>query len=126
MLAVLAPLVALAGLGLYFFLTLKLAVWRRYPWECVAISALGPLLGIYALARDPGIGTALGLALAAAIFAFGCWFLFSFSMFGPREDRPRAGDRFPDFTLPASEGPPVSLAALRGRRLVLLFYRGAW
>jgi len=57
---------------------------------------------------------------------FACWFLFSFSMYGPREDRPRVGERFPDFTLPASDGSTFSLAAARGRRLLVLCYRGDW
>jgi peroxiredoxin Q/BCP len=33
-----------------------------------------------------------------------------------------AGDRAPDFTLPDDSGNPVTLSALRGRRVVLYFY----
>jgi hypothetical protein len=124
--AVLAPVLAVAGFGLYMLATLRLAVWRRYPIEFVALSALGAIIGIVGFARDPGLATGLGAGLALAIVAFMCWFLFSFSMYGPREDHPRPGDRFPDFTLPTSDGRSFSLAEARGRRLILLFYRGAW
>lgn len=32
----------------------------------------------------------------------------------------------PDFTLEAFKGPPVTLSSLRGRNVVLVFYRGHW
>jgi hypothetical protein len=39
----------------------------------------------------------------------------------------RVGAPAPDFTLPNAAGQPVSLAALRARRpVVLSFYRGRW
>ena len=47
-------------------------------------------------------------------------------MYAAREDRPRVGERFPDFALPASDGGAFHLAEARGRRLLILFYRGAW
>jgi peroxiredoxin Q/BCP len=34
----------------------------------------------------------------------------------------RTGDRAPDFTLPAADGTPVSLASLRGKVVVVFFY----
>jgi len=73
-----------------------------------------------------GAGTAIGAGLALGILAFACWFLFSFSMYDPREDRPRVGEPFPDFTLPASDGSTFSLAAARGHPLLVLCYRGDW
>jgi peroxiredoxin Q/BCP len=36
-----------------------------------------------------------------------------------------AGDTAPDFTLPDADGKPVSLAAYRGRRVVVYFYPAA-
>lgn len=32
----------------------------------------------------------------------------------------------PDFTLEAFKGPPVTLSSLRGKNVVLVFYRGHW
>lgn len=40
--------------------------------------------------------------------------------------RVAVGDTAPDFTLLDREGRPVTLSELRGRRIVLVFYRGFW
>jgi peroxiredoxin len=47
-------------------------------------------------------------------------------MYAGREDRPRVGDRFPEFRLPASDGVVFDLAAEHGKRHLLIFYRGSW
>jgi len=126
MLTVLAPLLSLTGFGLYFAVCLRFAVWRRVPWEFLAVTLAGAGLGLYQVARAPGVATAVGALLAVGIAAFACWFIFSFSMYGPREDRPRPGDAFPDFALRTSDGTRFALADAHGRRMLILFYRGAW
>jgi len=126
MLTVLAPLLSLAGLGLYFLVCLRFAVWRRVPWEFLAVTLAGAALGLFQVVHAPGAGTAIGAVLAVGIAAFALWFIFSFSMYGPREDRPQPGDAFPDFALPASDGTRFALGDAHGRRLLILFYRGAW
>ena len=126
MLTALAPLVAVGGFGLYFLSSFRFARYRRRPWEFLAIIAGGAALGAYRLAAAPGAPTAVAAVLAIGILAFACWFLFSFSMYGEREDRPRVGERFPDFTLPTSDGRIFRLAEARGRRLLLVCYRGIW
>jgi hypothetical protein len=123
---VLPPLLAAAGLVGHFVLTTRFAVYRRRPWEAVVVSACGVTLGLYRLWIAPGVATAVSAALAAGLCGFTYWFLFSYSMYGPREERPRAGDRFPDFALPASAGAPFGLEQARGRPLLVLCYRGAW
>mgnify|MGYP003933340915 CR=1 FL=1 len=40
--------------------------------------------------------------------------------------RVAVGDTAPDFTLLDRHGEPVTLSDLRGRRIVLVFYRGFW
>ncbi len=40
-------------------------------------------------------------------------------------ERLTAGDPAPDFTLPDADGKPVSLAQLRGRRVIVYFYPAA-
>ena len=39
---------------------------------------------------------------------------------------PNVGDLAPDFTLTDTNGEPVYLEELRGRPLVIVFYRGGW
>ena len=126
MLTVLAPLLALGGFGLYFLVCTRFAVWRRTPWEYLAVSAAGAILGLWEVVRTPGVASAFSALLAVGGTGFFFWFIFSFSMFDAREDRPRPGDAFPDFTLPASDGSRFGLADAHGRRLLILFYRGAW
>src|SRR5262249_49460024 len=72
-----------------------------------------------------GIGSLIAAVVSAALFAFLVWFFFGYSMYGAREDRPRVGERFPEFRLPTSEGGVFDLAAERGKQHLLIFYRGA-
>jgi peroxiredoxin len=39
---------------------------------------------------------------------------------------PNVGQQAPDFTLLDQNGKPVSLAAARGQKAVIVFYRGYW
>ena len=122
----LPPVVAAAALGLCFLTTFRLAAWRRVPWEWLAVMVAATSFAVARAVRAPGAPTIVAAAATWAIVVFSAWFLFSFTMYGVREDRPRVGERFPDFTLPASDGTTFSLAAARGRRVLLIFYRGAW
>ena len=126
MLTALAPLIAVGGFALYFLATFRFAIYRRRPWEFLAISGAGAALGVYRLAVLPSWATGLAASLAVGVFAFACWFLLSFSMYATREDRPRTGERFPAFTLPTSDGGTFHLGAHPGRRHLVVLYRGAW
>src|SRR5947207_7721809 len=95
MAAVLPPLIAAGGFGLYFLTSFRLARYRRVPWEFLAVVAAGAALGVYRLVAAPGAGTAIGAGLALGILAFACWVLFSFSMYGPREGRPHVRRHLP-------------------------------
>src|SRR5438093_13362202 len=117
MAAVLPPLIAAGSFGLYFLTSFRLARYRRVPWEFLAAIAACAGLGVYPWWRAPGIGTTVGALLSVGILVFACWFLFSFSMYGPPEDRPRVGERLPDLPLPPSDDSPLSLHAARRRRL---------
>ena len=123
---VLPPVLAATALAAYFLATFRLAVYRRVPWEWLAVMAAAGLFAAVHAVRAPGVGTIVSAAVTFVVLVFTIWFLLSFTMYGPREDRPRVGERFPDFSLPASDGTTFSLAAARGRRLLLIFYRGAW
>lgn len=60
--------------------------------------------------RRVGLGLALALLMACG---------------GPAADGLAVGDPAPDFTLPAADGSVFSLAELRGRQPVLLYFHMA-
>ena len=65
----------------------------------------------------------LNIALAG-LFVF---YLFSFSSRLPvSASATPVGAAAPDLSLPDSEGRPVQLSSLRGRNVLLVFYRGHW
>lgn len=113
MLAAVPPLVALLGLGLYFVpVALGRASFRRVPVVSLALVALGAAAAI--------------VLVALALLVFAGWFFFRFSMYAAREDRPAAGDRFPEFAFPDSTGGTFRLADARGRRVLVMLCRGYW
>ena len=126
MLALLGPFVVLSGFGLYMASNTLLGRFRRVPWEFLAVSAVGVIAALILAARGPGMAATVGAAASVVLFALLLWFFFGYSMYAAREDRPRVGDRFPQFRLPSSDGAVFDLGSERGKRHLLLFYRGSW
>jgi hypothetical protein len=91
------PLLVLSGFGLYMGPNTMLGRFRRMPWEFLAVSALGVLVAIAIALRSGGTANTVAAVVSVALGGFLVWFFFAFSMYEPREDRPRVGDRFPDF-----------------------------
>src|SRR5262245_41514205 len=123
---VLGPILVIAGFALYMTTNVQLGRFRRIPWEFLAVSASGVLHSLGYFVTIPALSTGIAAAISVALGGVLGWFFFVFSMYGPREERPRVGDRFPDFILPASDGGVFDSAAARGRRQLLIFYRGSW
>lgn len=126
LLVALAPLIAIGGAAVYMLLTLKFGLYWRVPWPFLLVIAAGAALGVTTLVRRPGIASGLSALLSVGMLGLACWWLFSFSMFAPREERPRVGDVFPDFALPTAGGETFALSARDGRRHLLMLYRGDW
>ena len=124
--ALVGPLLVLSGFGIYMATNNLLGRFRRLPWEFLAVSALGVIVACWLALREDSAANIVVAAVSVTLFAFLVWFFFAYSMYAPREDRPRVGDRFPDFRLPSSDGAVFDLAAGRGKRHLLIFYRGSW
>ena len=122
----LGPLLVLSGFGLYMASNTLLGRFRRVPWEFLAVSAVGVIAALILAARGPGMAATVGAAASVVLFALLLWFFFGYSMYAAREERPRVGDRFPQFSLPTSDGAVFDLASEHGKRHLLLFYRGSW
>src|SRR5437870_5692691 len=101
---IVGPLLVACGFGLYMATNTLRGRFRRMPWEFLAVSALGVVVAIAIALRSGGKANGVAAGVSVALGGFLVWFFFVYSMYEPREDRPRVGDRFPDFRLPTSDG----------------------
>ena len=99
---------ALVGVGLGFSVIAIRHAFRRPATHRGRV--LAPLLG------------ALNLGLAGLFVVM----LFRFSTLPPTPGAPQVGQPAPDFTLADQTGAAVQLAELRGKNVLLVFYRGHW
>lgn len=127
--------VTFVGMVSYFLYFSRFPVLRDFPWLNLPLVGLGAALsGVAAwgaLFRPrPYRGkflASLGFAFSTLIaLAFGAYvFWLSYLLPGPTDttlDLARA----PDFALTSMTGERVHLQDLRGRKVVLVFYRGFW
>ena len=124
--AFLGPVLVVSGFGFYMITNVFLGRFRRMPWEFIALSTMGALVSTTLAFATPSSSTVAAAFVSAGLLAFLYWFFFSFSMYGEREDRPKVGDVFPTFRLPASDGSLYDSISARGKRRLLIFYRGSW
>jgi hypothetical protein len=131
----LGPLVTLAGALSYFLYFARFPVLRDFPWVnlplvlCgLALSAVGLWRAVRERARRSsrilgGIGLAVsaGVALLFNLYVF----FISYAMPGT-SDVTRALERAPSFRLTDQDGRSVALEDYRGRKLVVVFFRGFW
>ena len=126
MMVLLGPLLVISGFGLYMLSNTQLGRFRRIPWEFLAVSALGVVVAVPTALRAGGTASTVAALTSVVLFVFLVWFFFVHTMYTAREDRPRVGDVFPEFRLPTSDGGVFDLAVERGKRHLLIFYRGSW
>ncbi len=100
--------------------------YRTDPPEVWAVSGIAALLGLRGAARTRGVARLASFVGAAAAPGFAYWYLHHYSSFDRSNDNLTVGEPFPSFELPTSTGGTVSLDDLRGRRVVVLTYRGGW
>jgi hypothetical protein len=116
----------ITGFALYLTTNVLLGRFRRMPWEFITVSTMGALVSAALAIATPSPSTIGAALVSGGLLAFLYWFFFSFSMYRAREDRPRVGDVFPLFRLPASDGSLYDSVAGAGKRRLLIFYRGSW
>jgi len=129
------PLVVFGGAVSYFMVFARFPALRDFPWVNLPLVAAGALLSLLAVIRAfspraPYRGKVLGsLGLVFSLFltaVFGLYiFVWSYGLPGPSAVTASL-DTAPDFTLTDQNGRPVSLRDLRGRKVVITFYRGHW
>jgi hypothetical protein len=123
-----------------YFLWIGLRVGPNVPFlrdsAIVNLILLGVGLGFSAAGIRHAVGRnathrgrLLAPVLGATTLALGG--LFVFSLYGAAElpeapNAPAVGQAAPDFTLADHHGTPVQLTGLRGKNVLLVFYRGHW
>lgn len=131
--------IGLAGVISYFLwvafgLSSAAPAMREMPLPSLALWGAGMVLSALAVKRALGPSPAYrGRMLAPLLGAVNLlaglgfvWFLTLGSALPAADRSPSVGERAPDFSLSDHRGEAVSLAALRGRNVLLVFYRGHW
>jgi len=126
------PLVVFAGFVSYYQVFARSAVLRDFPWVNLPVIGVGVVLsalGVRAAFREGrrkilgSIALIFSLLVAGLFHAYVFW--YSYRMPGETTTT-SAMTLAPDFTLTDQHGRPLTLSDLRGRKAVLIFYRGHW
>ena len=129
------PLVTFVGLVSYFLFFVRWPALTEFPWVNLPLVLIGlgiSLLGLWRAFRQAEryrgkrLGS-LGLVFSLAVAALFCFYVFWMSYGVPGETAATRGlTMAPAISLPDQSGEIVELAALRGRKVIVTFYRGFW
>ncbi len=129
------PLVTLAGIVTYFLVFARFPVLRDFPWVNLPLTIAGMAISAFALQRAVThprtfrgrVSGSVGLALSLLLGAFFVLYIFRISYYLPAPTTTTLSlEQAPDFALTATGGETVRLSDFRGRKVVLVFYRGFW
>ncbi len=132
----LGPLVVFAGAVSYFTFFARFPLLRDFPWVNLPVVVLGLGLSVYGVRRayadvTRGLlaralaGTAFLLSLVLTLLFAAYVFFLSYKL--PEADGVlQVAQAAPDFTLLDQQGQTIQLLDLRGKKVVLAFYRGHW
>ena len=108
-----------------FFFRLRRGLYSRFPYEQFLLVGAAFALGLLAAIANPGAVTLVLLAVELGALALVVRYLGIGARFPADEVSVKAGERFPDFVLPDSEGGSFHSRALLGSSAALyIFYRG--
>jgi hypothetical protein len=108
-----------------FALRLRRGVYSRYPFEQFFLVGAAFVLGLLATMANPGPVSLVLLAVEAGALALVVRYLGIGARFPSEEASVKAGERFPEFVLPDSEGGTFQSQSLLGSSAALyIFYRG--
>jgi len=108
-----------------FFWRLRRGLYSRYPYEQFLLIGAAFVFGLLAAIANPGAVTLSLLALEIGALALVVRYLGIGARFPSHEVNVKAGERFPEFTLPDSEGGTfVSRSVLGSSAALYIFYRG--
>jgi len=126
------PLVVFAGAVSYFEVFARIPALRDFPWVNLPLIWAGVVLTALGLRQalrgkrgriTGSIALLFSVLLAGLFHAYVFWYSYRMP---DAIAAPAATTPAPDFTLVDQHGGSVTLSALRGRNVVLVFYRGYW
>lgn len=146
---------AVIGFVSYPLFFARFPITRDFPWANLALMALALFLvgaGIVRAFRQPDLyrgkisGSILGVLTILLVGAFLADIFYATKLIPASHGAPKVGEMAPDFTLPDSQGNPVTLSSLLNSPFapngssspaagmesaktagsVLIFYRGYW
>lgn len=127
----------------YFFVFVRFPVTRDFPWASLLLFGMAAALLLIGLRRafrpERRLGSKVS-GLVAATLSVAIFGLFVFTTFvmakwlPAAQGAPQVGRKAPEFTLPDTDGRPVSLSELLStpvngkapKGVLLVFYRGYW
>ena len=135
LLAWLGPLIVFVGAISYFLFFARFPLLRDFPWLNLPLVVVGLIMSAVGLRHALDAtrtawaklfgSVAFVLSLTVAVL-FGTY-IFYFSYQLPKGDGAlRVSQAAPDFKLPDQHGQTIELSALRGKKVILAFYRGHW
>jgi hypothetical protein len=136
-------LLSLVAFVSYFFVFVRFPVTRDFPWASLLLFGVAAALLLVGLRRafaperrlKSKVAGLVAATLSVVIFGFFVFTTFVMARWLPAaQGAPQVGRKAPEFTLPDTEGRPVSLSELlstpvNGRApkgVLLVFYRGYW
>ncbi len=131
----LGPIITVVAGFSYFSYFAQFPALRDFPWVNLIMVAFGILLSVHGVWRafSPSLPyrgkilSPVGLIVSLFLGGFFNVYIFSISYSLPEPTGVSLEmNTAPDFTLMDQHGQPVSLADLRGSKVVLTFYRGFW
>jgi len=129
------PFVTFGGAVSYFTAFAQFPSLRDFPWVNLPLVLAGLTISIIGLRRAFAgrrkllgrILGSLGLAFSLGLAGLFVWYIFGISDKLPEPTSTTMQlTSAPDFTLVAQDGSPRTLSELRGRKVLLVFYRGHW
>jgi hypothetical protein len=122
-------LAAVSAFGLFAWFHLSLDLRSRYPASILFGGSLCLIGSGYCIWREPSPGVLIRLSLPMVVVGILGFYIFYFSVYWGRGRMSvlRVGDRFPEFSLPNTEGHEVTRSSMLDKGAALmLFYKGDW
>ena len=108
-----------------FAVRLRRGIYSRYPYEQFLLVGTAVVFGLLAAIASPGAVTLALLAVELGALVLVVRYFGIGARFPSMEVKVKAGERFPELTLPDSEGGTFDSRSLLGSSAALyIFYRG--